>query len=120
MIIIEKTKKTDSASIYPDAGFLSNYKDSDFASFISTLQVDAILGMNIRRLGNSGVYISLTQTGNKEEKGIEELKQAAKIMLKLSKEAISSMTDEYVSFYLHFLDDFEQNGLIMPVVGKIL
>lgn len=119
MITIKKIERDNGAIIYPDADFLADYKDNDFGSFISTIQVEALIGMSVRRLGDSDIYISLTPTGNIGEKGMEELKKVAKDILELSKEAIPKMTEGYAAFYQYFLEDFEKNGLVMPMVGKI-
>lgn len=119
MIQIKENKEC-MGTIYPDNDFLDNYEEYDYASFISTLQIEAMIDMKQRRLGDSDVFITILSTGNIGEKGLEEFKQAAKDLINLSKKAIESMSDKYAKFYKYFIDDFEKNGLYMPLEGKIL
>ena len=107
-------------AILSASAFCKSSFDSDFAQLISTIQVEAVIGMNIRRLGDSDTYVLITPTYSTGEQGLNEIKDVAKNIAEFAREAIPAMTKDYAAFYQHFLDDFEKNGLTMPMAGKIL
>mgnify|MGYP006983164610 CR=1 FL=1 len=120
MVKVKEIKTNMDAEIYPEEDYLDDYMHSDFASFISIIQVEAIVGKNIRRIGDTGITIELTDTGNTGEEGLNELKQVAREMIRISQKAIPLMSKKYAEFYNFYVNDFEKNGLVMPAYGKIL
>lgn len=106
--------------IYPDAEFLSDYEDSDIGSLLSTLGVEAVIGQRVRQIGDSGIYVCITDLRKRNEEGIEQLKVYTKDMISIIKEALPGMSSVYADFYRHFLDDFEKNGFVMPMHGQII
>lgn len=119
MFIVKKTEEKN-ACIYPDSEYLSDYKDSDFGSLISTIGIESIISNGNFQLGNSSVYISVTNTNIKGDAGIELLKQYAKDIAEIIENALPLMSSPYREFYEHFISDFKSNGLIMPMYGKII
>lgn len=105
--------------VYPDEEFLENYEGNVVADMISTLSVNAMLGEDEALLGDSGVAIRV-QTLKQGEEGIKEFKNFSVELLKKVKESVPNMSKQYADFYEHFLKDFRKNGMIMPMVGKIL
>lgn len=106
--------------IYPDAEFLADYKEYDFGSFISSIGMEAMLGKNTRQIGDSGIYVTIEITQKRNVEGIEQLKEYAVNFVSIIKEALPKMSKKYASFYQHFIDDYENNGLYMPMQGKII
>lgn len=120
MMKIRKIENDAIATIYPDNEFLENYQNDSFAEFVSTIQVQAMIGDGVFRLGDSKTTVKLTTTGHNGERGIEELKTLAKEICELAKQSIDLMSNEYAKFYEHFVNDFEKHGLTMPFYGKIM
>ena len=87
---------------------------------LSTLCIEANLEKTVRQIGDSGIYIEIILTGNIKEKGIEELKVAAKKLADIIQEGLPSMSDKYKELYSFYLEDFHKNGLTMPHYGKLL
>lgn len=122
MVKITETTATKApwATVYPNEEFLADYKDNDFASFASTLQIEAMVGNAYRRLGDSDVVVYVEETYHAQELGMEEFKEACKVLYEAAKKALPDMADRYKAFYQHFIDDFDANGLVMPMVERIL
>lgn len=116
-----QSKKTEvTGSIYPDAEYLSNYQNSDISSLISTIGIEAMIGQSIREIGDSGIYVSILQTKKRGEEGINQLRDYTSSFISIIQEALPKMSKKYAEFYQHFLNDFQTNGLHMPMYGKIM
>lgn len=120
MIKIQETSRmTD--NIFPDGEYLEGSQEGyDFGSFLSTLSVNAMIGEQYFRLGDSSVCIEAEFTGNQFEAGMEEFKEAARAFVPLMEKALPEMGGAYAGCYQHYLDDFKENGLSMPMYGKLL
>lgn len=118
MYTIEK-KEHVTGLVYPDAEYLQDYQNSDVESLISTAGIEAVIGMNTRELGDSGIYILIKDTGMRGDDGINQLKAYTESFVSIIKEAVPKMSREYAEFYQFFLNDYENNGLVMPMYGKL-
>lgn len=106
--------------IFPDNEYLSDYKDSDFGSVISTMQVEAITGTDTFQLGDSGISVSLSGMVPGQA-GMEMFKQNAQKLLDALEQAMPLMKDKkFVDFWAWAKEDYEKNGLNMPIVGKVM
>lgn len=119
MFIIEKTKES-TGNIYPGNEFLIDYENSDFGTFISVLGIEVMVGKSTWVLGDSGISVKITCTYKKGMVGMEELKQYAKDFVAIAEDAVPTMSEPYAKVYKYFLDDFKENGLVMPTYGRIL
>lgn len=119
MFRINKTSE-QTGEIYPDAEYFADYKNSDIGAMISVLGVEAVIGQNVRQVGDSGVYVQIEDAGMRGDAGIEQLKDCTSAWLAIIDEALPHMSAKYKEFYQHFLDDFDRNGLCMPIYGKIM
>ena len=109
------------APIFPDYEYLNDYQNSDFGSLISSLMVNSIVGCPVSRIGNTSICVECSGEISKGDDGIEELKRNAVSFKELIVKALENgMESKYEKFYKHFLKDFEENGLHMPVYGKII
>ena len=121
MLEITEIKFNEDAPIFPsnEDNYLDDYSDSDIGACISVLGVDAILGNKIQRIGDSTKIIYITDTGLREEKGMEAFKKATEVFVKLAEEALPEMSQCYKKFYEYMINDFKQNGIEMPFYGKL-
>lgn len=102
--------------IYPDHTFLSDYEDSNFRDFASTLSMDATVAIlkdntAVWQVGDSGIYISITRV---DVKGPEEtliFKRFIADLVQIISNAIPAMSSEYAAFYRFFIEAYEKNGL---------
>ena len=118
MFMIEK-KENAKGAVYPDEEFLQDYQDYDIGSLISTAGIDAVLGMRTREIGDSGIIVEISDTLARGEAGVEQLKKYTDNFVEIIKEAVPKMSQKYADFYQFFLDDYEKNGIIMPMYGKL-
>lgn len=118
MFTIRK-KENAKGAVYPDEEFLQDYQDSDIGSLISTAGIDAVLGMRTREIGDSGIIVEISDTLARGDAGIEQLKKYTDNFVEIIKEALPKMSQKYADFYQFFLDDYEKNGIIMPMYGKL-
>ena len=50
----------------------------------------------------------------------DQLRDYTSSFISIIQEALPKMSKKYVEFYQHFLNDFQTNGLHMPIYGKIM
>lgn len=118
MFTIRK-KENAKGAVYPDEEFLQDYQDADIGSMISTAGIDAVLGMGTREIGDFGIIVEISDTLARGDAGIEQLKKYTDDFVSIIKEAVPKMSQQYADFYQFFLDDYEKNGIIMPMYGKL-
>ena len=120
MLKIEQIKVNDKVQIYPDLTE-EDYSSWEPAQCLSTLAVNALLYSGCTYdLGGSGILIKVEPTGNKGSDAIRELISAGKLLFILIEENINHMPNEYKSIYANVLEQFQQDGLVMPIHGRIL
>ena len=117
MYTISKTNKK--GRLFPndeiDEGYLYDYEDSHIANLTSTLGINATIGDNCFLLGDSGINVEIQFTGKKEEEGRREFEKYVDDLVGLIKQALPAMTENYYNFFSHFVEDYENNGLNMPM-----
>lgn len=121
MFILERCNEhsiTRFVPIYPNDGF-EDFEEYDAAAFLSTLFVEATIGSRVWQIGDSGSHVEITMTESRGSEGMEEFIEAAKTFYEIVEEEIPQMSDKYKLLYQHYLKDFTENGLDMPVVGKV-
>lgn len=99
----------------PDEDYLYDYEDSHIADLASMLGVNAMIGTSVFTLGNSNVAVKIECTGKKESEGRREFEQYVKDLIGFIQDALPSMDENYYDFFHHFVEDFEKNGLKMPM-----
>lgn len=106
---------------FPDEEFLNDYLHLSFSDMVSTPGVNAIIGMDIIELGDSGkIYQIIPYTGLKGKPGIEKLKEYCLQFEEAINDSLPYMSENYQKFFQHFLADKKQNGVVYPVEGRIL
>lgn len=98
-----------------DEGFLDDYENTHIANLASAFGINAIIGDDHFRLGNSGTSIKISFTGAQDAEGRREFEKYVSDLIGIIKEALPSMSGKYKSFYDHFVKDYEENGLCMPM-----
>lgn len=125
MIKITKCKINNPyATIAPPQGeedFLHDYKDCTIGDYISVLGVLTIGGGGCMpfRVGDSSVEIMVTDTEVTGLAGLAILKQSAEDFVSIMKEALPEMSAPYQAFYQHLIDDYQDNGICMPMYGRL-
>lgn len=120
MIKIERCAKTEDTVVYPmDIDDICNDYGTA-ANFVSALSTYAIIGSQTYQLGDSGIYVHLSPTGKLWGEGVNEFREMAQEFFQIVKIAIPEMTEPYKSIYEFFLEDYQTNGIIMPLYGRII
>lgn len=115
-----REKTAASAPVFPDNEFLQNYSDSDWCAMISVLQIQNIIGNDTWELGDSGIYITFDEELETGPDGISQLIDMSHELAGMITEALPSMSKDYENFYRYFLNDFQKNGFIMPLQGRLI
>lgn len=98
-----------------DEGYLDDYEDSHISDLASTLGINATIGDGHFHLGDSGTFIEIKFTGKQGAEGRREFEKYVSDLIGFIKDALPSMSGEYENFYRHFVKDYEENGLNMPM-----
>ena len=105
--------------IFPTNEILRNYKDSDFGSIISSMQIETMFG-NFLTMGDSDIVINIEPLISGEE-GIVIFKNNCQKVLNLIDEALPLMYNKkFIEFYTWLKEDYNKNGVSMPFIGKII
>ena len=107
--------------IFPDEEYLEDYKDSDFGSVVSTMMVEGMIRrINDFRLGDSAVTIALEPMGKGPE-GMEAFKRnCKKVRESIDEAAVTMKEKKFIDFFTWAKEDYDKNGVIMPMVGKVI
>lgn len=119
MIRIEKCGKPEQAVTYP----ISFEECEDYgtaANFVSALSTYAMIGSQTYQLGDSKIYVRLTPTGKLWGEGIHEFREMIQEFFQITEAAIPEMSEPYQAIYRFFLEDYQKNGINMPMYGRIL
>lgn len=98
-----------------DEGYLDDYEDSHISDLASTLGINATIGNGHFLLGNSGTSIDIKATWTQGTEGRREFERYVSDLIGYIKDALPSMAENYYNFYSHFVRDYEENGLKMPM-----
>lgn len=79
-----------------------------------------MMGQTECEIGDSGIYITAEPTGHTKDAGMEDFKAASSEFLRLVKQALPKMGQEYQKLYTHYLEDYQKEGVCMPFYGRIL
>lgn len=119
MEILEKPAA--SAMRWPSLGAVGSL-GTDFGGLVNLLQVDAVIAgslLNIR-IGDSRTYAFIHGSVAHGKNGAEEMREMGKTLVNVIRSSLPEMTGRYKDFYGKVLKDFEENGFIIPGVGKLL
>lgn len=108
--------------LWPTPEILEDYEDGySFSGFASTLGVECMMGevSRFRMAEDSNVYAEVRPTGNKGTEGIEEFKDSCRKLYELISRTMKS-TKGSTEWMEGFLKDFDENGVTMPIYGKII
>lgn len=93
----------------------------NFSSLIGLLQFEAMSSGGIMvRLGNSRSMIRVEGNIEKGKEGMEQLKIMARNFADGIRISVGEMSGDYKKLYKQVLADFDERGLIMPFVGRII
>lgn len=123
MFIIEKwncdNMPAGSIPVFPDDDYLHDYVTNDIGSCVSTLGIEAMLSRGFYRMGDSDTVVWVRETGITGAMGIAMFKRYTEAFVSIAKESMPVMSPEYQDFFRHMINDYEKNGINMPVYGKL-
>lgn len=106
---------------WPQADVLNEMMDVDFAGLISALQVDTVLAGHLDvGLGNSETIVSIYGKIEQGEEGLEQLKTMANTFADGIRSSLNQMSGNYKKLFEKILADFDENGFVMPHVGRLI
>lgn len=110
------------AKPWPGEDLKKEMKGSDFAGLLSTLQMETMLhgGRMDVGLGNSDNMMSIYGQIKKGDEGIEDQKIMAKAFADGIRKSLDTMSGYYKKLYGDALKDFDNNGYVMPMRGRLL
>lgn len=104
----------------PNKDMMSDYKDSNFGSIISTMLIEGkISGSHDFELGDSDKHVTLYPM-IPGPVGMDNMKADCHMVRETLEKAIPKMSGRYKKFWEFMAKDFDDNGVKMPVYGRIL
>lgn len=105
---------------FPDKEMFKKFEESDFGSIVSTMLVEGVIGAGYDfELGDSGEHVTLYPM-IPGPAGMENLKADCHMVREALEKAIPKMSEDYKAFWVFMANDFDKNGVVMPMKGKIL